>query len=145
MSQQAQQGPQGAQAPQGPQAHNSSQGLNLTPAQTMADYKFVVLYEKFCTSCGEPGHLEDECARFKTTICKYWERKGCLNANCQYAHGRWELRKPNKPKCAKVFEIAPSTYVVRGCGDRNTHTYTTCNKQGLVWPLPKRSVEEKSE
>lgn len=108
--------------------------LNLTPAQTMANYKYVVLYEKFCTSCGEPGHVEEDCLRHKTIICKYWERKGCLNANCQYAHGRWELRKPNKLKCARVFEIAPSTYVVRGCGDRNTHTYATCNKQGLIWP-----------
>ena len=110
------------------------QAVNLTPAQTMANYKYVVLYEKFCTSCGEPGHVEEDCLRYKTTICKFWERKGCLNANCQYAHGRWELRKPNKFKCARVFEIAPSTYVVRGCGDRNTHTYATCNKQGLLWP-----------
>ena len=122
---------------------SENQGLNLSPAQTIADYKFVVLYEKFCTFCGEPNHLKEECARFKTTICKYWENKGCLNANCQYAHGRWELRKPNKLKCAQVYEIAPSTYVVRGCGDKNTHTYSTCKKQGLIWPpLHKQSVNE---
>lgn len=101
---------------------------------SLSDYKFVVLYENFCTTCGEPGHVSDQCARFKTTLCKFWNGKGCLNMNCQYAHGRWELRKPHKFKCAKVFEIAPRTFVVRGCGERNTHHYNACPKQGLLWP-----------
>ena len=116
-------------------------------AHGMADYKYVVLYEKFCTQCGEAGHTEDQCGKYKTTMCKYWKTKGCLNVNCQYAHGPWEMRRPRKLKCAKVFEIAPRTYVVRGCGDRNTHIYDTCPKQGLIWPLPPRpfltSAEQK--
>lgn len=129
--------------------------LDLAPAQTMPNYKFVVLYEKFCTDCGEPGHLEEDCSRHKTSICKFWERKGCLNSQCHYAHGRWEIRKPGKPKCAQVFEIAPSTYVVRGCGERNTHTYGYCDKQGLLWPpkpaqltslpAPSKESEKKEE
>jgi hypothetical protein len=105
--------------------------------QSVADYKFVVLYENFCVRCGEPGHLEDVCDIYKTIICKYWKSKGCTNPNCSYAHGPWDLRKPQKPKCAKVFEIAPRTYVVRGCGDRNTHTYNSgCPRQRLLWPVP---------
>ena len=36
-------------------------------AHGMADYKYVVLYEKFCTQCGEAGHTEDQCGKYKTT------------------------------------------------------------------------------
>lgn len=123
----------------------------VTPApysgifQGMSDYKYVVLYERFCVRCGEPGHTDDQCSKYKTTLCKFWRTKGCLNNNCQYAHGAWELRKPHKLKCAKVFEIVPRTYVVRGCGDRNTHPYETCNKQGLVWPLPPKTLPPLTE
>lgn len=109
-------------------------------AHGVSDYKTVVLYEKFCVICGEPGHTEDTCSTHKITICKYWKFKKCLNPACPYAHGPWELRRPNKPKCVKVFEFAPNTYVVRGCGDRNTHTYESCPKQGLLWPPPPQEV-----
>jgi len=104
--------------------------------QAVSDYKYLVLYERFCTKCGEPGHNLEDCSVYKTTLCKYWKTKKCLNANCTYAHGPWELRKPNKPKCARVFEIAPKTYVVRGCGDRNTHNYDSGCPKGLIWPIP---------
>lgn len=124
-------------------------------AQTLAqvalgvsDYKSVVLYEKFCVNCGEPGHDQELCNSYKTTLCSYWKRNKCLNPACPYAHGPWELRRPHKLKCAKVFEFAPNTYVVRGCGERNSHTYESCPKQGLIWPLPPKpttTTEAKKE
>jgi len=100
----------------------------------MATYQTVVLYEKFCTRCGEPGHTQDVCLNFKTTICSFWKRKKCRNNDCPYAHGPWELRRPKNSHCVKVFEVAPRTYVVRGCGEKNSHSFENCNRQGLLLP-----------
>lgn len=111
-----------------------------TPPSQPPEYSFVVLYEKFCTTCGEPRHVSEQCARYKTIMCKYWLGKGCLNTNCPFAHGRWELRKPHKFKCAKVFQVAPKTYVVRGCHERNSHHFNACPKQGLIWPPAKTEL-----
>jgi hypothetical protein len=119
--------------------------MTLDATRGITDYKNIVLYEKFCTYCGESGHNADTCGVHKVVLCKYWNKKGCLNISCPFAHGTWELRYPKKSHCAKVFEIAPKTYVVRGCGEKNTHTFENCPKQGLIWPPPRTESKKYNE
>ena len=94
-------------------------------------FSYVVVYEKFCVKCGEAGHEASLCMRYKTILCKYWNEGRCLRINCAFAHGSWELRRPWKSKCSNVVLVAPNTFAVLGCGDRNTHTFAQCTKLNI--------------
>ena len=74
-----------------------------------------------CFRCGETGHYRAECHAYRTRLCT---RRGCDDANCFFAHGQAELRRPWLSKCVRV-DKAGSTICIRGCGQVG-HTYRNC-------------------
>lgn len=77
-----------------------------------------------CFRCGEFGHYRGECHSYKVSLCQRHQAGECTVANCPFAHGEEELRRPWMPKCVRVVKIGGRVEVL-GCG-RAGHTYRMC-------------------
>ena len=87
-----------------------------------------------CFRCGEKGHLRYQCLTFKVRSCFRFEQGRCLNssANCTFAHGTEEMRKPWLQKCVRVVK-QKGKFLCLGCHS-TTHTFRKCPlNKGMVF------------
>ena len=84
----------------------------------------------FCHRCGEAGHYRNECFRFKTRICRHFEKGFCRDGSqCPFAHGESEIRNPGIPRCVHVSYDNKGNVQFRGCMEYG-HSYENCTHSG---------------
>ena len=89
----------------------------------------MVIYDRFCLTCGTPGHEKEQCATYKTRMCRYWKHGGCLREHCSFAHGSRELRMEGESRCVKVVPLHDNACTIMGCGEVGGHVFEDCPKK----------------
>lgn len=90
--------------------------------------KYMVIYDRFCLTCGTPGHEKEQCATYKTRMCRFWKQGGCLREHCTFAHGSREIRKEGESRCVKVVPLHDNACTIMGCGEVGGHVFEDCPK-----------------